>query len=84
MAVRIVLRALQNGAQRPRLRPAPFRGDMRRSATNVGVRFQQIAMQMADAAAADIAPVPYFPAMARAGLFVAHHEPVVVRNQPEY
>src|SRR5207244_10274008 len=75
-----VLFRSEHGGDARGLLADPLRGDARRPATDAGIRRLQVAVHMADAAsittAAGVLRLPYFPAMARAGL-IGDDEPVV-------
>src|SRR4249920_1892725 len=80
-AIKIAVGPGENFVQPVRFLAAPFRDEPRRAAADVGFRSLQIAVQVADAAAARVHGLPHLPAIA--ALSVAYHEPVVRRNPTE-
>ena len=66
----------KHGGDAPRLVTVPDRGAARRPAAHIGLRRFQVAMHVTVARAARVPRLPYFPAMAGAGL-VVDDEPVM-------
>jgi hypothetical protein len=67
--------------KRKSLLAAPLGEQLRRPAADVGFGRLEVAVQVADAAAAGVFRLPDLPALA--ALAVAHHEPVVRRDPAE-
>src|SRR5882672_1356748 len=76
LAVRISFGLGEHRGEARRVLPGPLGGDARGSAADAAVRRLEIAVHVAVARAARVLPLPYFPAVAGAGV-VGHHEPVV-------
>src|SRR5437870_1825312 len=79
LAVRINFGCREHRGDACRLLAGPLGRDARGSAADDGVQRLQIAVHMTDAGAAGVLRLPYFPAMASAGV-VRDHEPVVHRD----
>src|SRR5437867_6099308 len=82
LAVRINFGLGEHGGDARRLLAGPLRHDARGPAANAGVRRLEIAVHVADTRAARVLRLPYFPAMASAGV-VRYDEPVMHRDRAD-
>src|SRR5688572_23880325 len=81
LAMGIAFAAFEYRLDARRFLAVPFGGDARRAAADTGVGRLQVAMHVADAAAAGALRLPDFPAVAAVPR--PHHEPVVRGEQAE-